>query len=69
MKKISFENFSIGDNEDLVFIGGPCAIESLDHSLRIADQINLICEKLKLNWILNPATIKIVDPHQKVFME
>ena len=67
MKKISFEKFSIGDNEDLVFIGGPCAIESLDHSLRIADQINLICEKLKLNWIFKSCYDKDCRSSSKSF--
>ena len=51
MKKIKLKNFNIGNSEDLVFIGGPCAIESLDHSLKMADQINDICQKIGINWI------------------
>tara|TARA_X000000950_G_scaffold288298_1_gene404329 strand:- start:54 stop:926 length:873 start_codon:yes stop_codon:yes gene_type:complete len=43
--------FQIGSNSDLVFIGGPCAIESLDHSLFMADKINKICRKLSINWV------------------
>ena len=42
---------SIGQNLPLVFIGGPCAIESLDHSLFMADAIGLICKELEIPWI------------------
>lgn len=57
MKQISF---TIGNNQvkkvivgkdDLLFIGGPCAIESLDHSLFMAEKINKICNKLKIQYI------------------
>ena len=41
----------ISHNNDLVYIGGPCAIESLDHSLMMAEKINKICLKLKMPWI------------------
>ena len=51
MKKIRLKNFNIGNSENLVFIGGPCAIESLDHSLKMAEMINEICQKLKINWV------------------
>ena len=43
--------FTIGDNSNLIFIGGPCAIESLDHSLFMAEAISKICKKLDINWI------------------
>ena len=43
--------FEIGSNSDLKFIGGPCAIESLDHSLMMAEKINNICNKLEIKWI------------------
>ncbi len=55
MKNINIKSknkeFTIGENSDLTFIGGPCAIESLDHSLFMAEAINKICSKLKINWI------------------
>lgn len=41
----------IGGTEPLAFIGGPCAIESRDHALMIAEQTAKICDKLKVNWI------------------
>ena len=43
--------FEIGSNLDLKFIGGPCAIESLDHSLMMAEKISNICNKLGIKWI------------------
>ena len=42
---------SIGENKPLVFIGGPCAIESRDHSFKMADEIGKICSKLEIPWI------------------
>ena len=41
----------IGYNMPLVFIGGPCAIESYDHTMFMADKIKIICDKLKVKWI------------------
>ncbi len=41
----------IGNQESLVFIGGPCAIESRDHAFMMADKIKNICDKLSINWI------------------
>ena len=41
----------IGGNEPLVFIGGPCAIESKDHAFMMADSISNICEKVGISWI------------------
>ena len=41
----------IGGNNPLVFIGGPCAIESKEHTLFMAEEINNICLELKIPWI------------------
>lgn len=41
----------IGGDQPLVFIGGPCAIESKDHAFKMADIISQICERLKISWI------------------
>ena len=43
--------FNIGKDLPLVFIGGPCAIESYDHSMFMAEKIQEICNDLKINWI------------------
>lgn len=42
---------SIGRGRPLVFIGGPCAIESRDHALKMADAIGAICRRLDIPWI------------------
>ncbi len=41
----------IGKGLPLVFLGGPCAIESRDHALMMADRIGQICRKLDIAWI------------------
>ncbi|WP_375450204.1 3-deoxy-8-phosphooctulonate synthase [uncultured Devosia sp.] len=41
----------IGPRLPLVFIGGPCAIESRDHALKMADMIGKICRELDVPWI------------------
>ena len=41
----------IGGRLPLVFIGGPCAIESREHAFSMADQIGKICRKLDIPWI------------------
>ncbi len=41
----------IGGLEPLVFIGGPCAIESRRRALMMAERIAEICAQLKMPWI------------------
>ena len=41
----------IGKGLPLVYIGGPCAIESRDHTFRMAEAIGKICQKLDMPWI------------------
>ena len=41
----------IGGTEPLAFIGGPCAIESREHSLIMVELIGTVCEKLQIPWI------------------
>ena len=42
---------TIGKNNSLVFIGGPCAIESKDHAFFMANKIDKICKSLEIPWI------------------
>lgn len=42
---------SIGDRLPLVFIGGPCAIESREHAFKMAEMIGTICRRLDIPWI------------------
>ncbi len=41
----------IGGTEQLVYIGGPCAIESRDHSFMMAERVGKICDRLEIPWI------------------
>jgi len=41
----------VGRGEQLAFIGGPCAIESRDHSFFMASEIQKICRQLDVPWI------------------
>jgi 2-dehydro-3-deoxyphosphooctonate aldolase (KDO 8-P synthase) len=42
---------TIGGDQPLAFIGGPCAIESRDHCLMLAQRIKAICEELEIPLI------------------
>ena len=42
---------TIGASAPLAFIGGPCAIESRDHTHMMAERIAEICAKLDFPWI------------------
>ena len=51
---IGYDNVTkvkVGKKNPLVFIGGPCAIESKDHCFMMADKISEICDKIKIPWI------------------
>ena len=41
----------IGGALPLAFLGGPCAIETRDHTMTMASRIGEICEKLDIPWI------------------
>jgi len=45
------KKLSIGAGLPLIFIGGPCAIESRDHALKMAEAINKICRNVGISWI------------------
>jgi len=45
------EEIKIGKNKPMVFIGGPCAIESEKHALSMAKKIKTICASLNIKWI------------------
>ncbi len=47
----SVNKVQIGHRLPLVFIGGPCAIESRDHAFKMAESISKICERLNISWI------------------
>ena len=41
----------VRNDKPLVFIGGPCAIESEKHTMLMAEKISEICSDLCINWI------------------
>lgn len=41
----------IGNSSPLAFIGGPCAIETREHTFKMAKAIKMICDKLDIPWI------------------
>ena len=51
MKNFNIHNIKLGNNEPLVLIGGPCQIESLDHTLETAHRIKETCDRLGIKFI------------------
>jgi 2-dehydro-3-deoxyphosphooctonate aldolase (KDO 8-P synthase) len=47
----SGEPIKIGNDGELVLIAGPCAIESYDHCMTMADLIGKVCEQYNTKWI------------------
>jgi len=47
----SVQQVTIGNGKPLVFIGGPCAIESRDHAFKMAESIGAICRSLEIPWV------------------
>lgn len=45
------EKVKIGANLPLAYIGGPCAIETRDHTFKMARDIKAICDRLDIPWI------------------
>ncbi|MER3433501.1 MAG: 3-deoxy-8-phosphooctulonate synthase [Leptolyngbya sp. ERB_1_1] len=45
------ENLLIGDQQPLTLISGPCVIESADFTLKMADEIRKICDRLNISFI------------------
>jgi 2-dehydro-3-deoxyphosphooctonate aldolase (KDO 8-P synthase) len=41
----------IGGNFPLIFIGGPCAIESRSHAIDMAGKIDEICKEVAISWV------------------
>ena len=50
-KIVSINDISFSNDNRLVLIAGPCAIESLDHALNMTGLINDICKQYKINFV------------------
>ncbi len=51
MKKIKIKNFTIGNQEPLTFISGPCVIESEDHTLFCAEKLKKMFSHHRFSFI------------------
>jgi len=51
MNLINLNNFSIGNEQKIMLIAGPCQIESREHILYMATSLKEICENLGINLI------------------
>jgi len=49
--KIRLNNFEISNDSPLTIISGPCQLESIDHSLNIAETLMKACSKFDANFI------------------
>ena len=45
------ENLTVGDGQPLLLLGGPCVIETSDFTVRMAESIRKICEKLNVSFV------------------
>ena len=61
------EKVPISKKNPLVFIGGPCAIESREHTFVMADKISKMCDKLKIKWIFKSCYNKDSRSSEKSF--
>uniref|UniRef100_A0A7C4UCI3 3-deoxy-8-phosphooctulonate synthase n=1 Tax=candidate division WOR-3 bacterium TaxID=2052148 RepID=A0A7C4UCI3_UNCW3 len=57
-KKIKVGDFYIGGGEPLFLISGPCVIEGRDITLRIAEKLKILSEKIKINLIFKASYLK-----------
>ncbi len=51
MKTIELDHFTIGNNQPLTVIAGPCQIEDLAHAVAIASEVKRICNDLNVQFI------------------
>ncbi|MGV3278418.1 3-deoxy-8-phosphooctulonate synthase [Rickettsiales bacterium LUAb2] len=49
--EVKLQNYVIANNKPFTLIAGPCAIESLEHSSMMAEELLNICNKLNINLI------------------
>ncbi len=45
------DKFSIGEGQPLALLAGPCVIESEDFTLKMAEEIKKVCDRLNVNLI------------------
>lgn len=45
------DTITIGERQPLTLIGGPCVIESADFTLKMAEEIQKVCDRLNISFI------------------
>lgn len=50
-KTVKIANFRAGHGQPLCVLSGPCVIESEEQSLRVAEFLKKLCDKLSLNYV------------------
>lgn len=45
------EKVVVGDGQPLLLIGGPCVVESEDFTVRMAEEIARVCERLRVSFV------------------
>jgi 2-dehydro-3-deoxyphosphooctonate aldolase (KDO 8-P synthase) len=45
------ENLTVGDGRPLLLIGGPCVVESEEFTVRMAEEIARVCERLGVSFV------------------
>lgn len=58
MYKFGLKNISFYPDNPLVFIAGPCVIESHDHCLFMAEKLKKVTEKFKVSFIFKASFLK-----------
>jgi 2-dehydro-3-deoxyphosphooctonate aldolase (KDO 8-P synthase) len=51
MKNIEVGTYQISNDQPLILIAGPCALESRDHALFMSEKLKEICEKLGVDLV------------------
>ncbi|MFC1659272.1 3-deoxy-8-phosphooctulonate synthase [Pseudomonadota bacterium] len=50
-KNIKIGNFEIGNDKPFFLMAGPCQLESLDHTLMLAERLKKITDRLRINYV------------------
>lgn len=51
MRTVKIGNFEVSNKHKFFLMAGPCQMESLDHSLMIAEKVKKITDKLGINYV------------------
>ena len=63
MKNVFIEDLKLGNDLPLTLIAGPCQLESLEHTLMIADFMANACREANTGYIFKDRLIRQTGPH------